>query len=400
MPENNVNADGPQVLLTTCGSWHLRQTARAFEARGALAGLWISDKNSTNLPAAKFRRCRPFHLAMKPFYHLAPWWYWVEKPFYRLFPIWRWWIKRQPWPVCNVVHAIMGFGTEPFDRADRTGALKVVDAPNSHPVTYHDYTRRECDLWCPGEKLPVPSWMFARMNRELDRADLILCPSVFVKDTMVANGVPAEKCFLNPYGADTSIFKKREIPPLKSRFISVGMICTRKGHQYLFRAFAEVKRVMPEAELICVGNYRPDFRRERPRWEGTFTHYPNLPHQVLAALLTECTAFVLPSVEEGFARVLSEAMAAGLPIVASYESGATTLIQNGVEGFIVSPRDPRQIAEALIRLAQNHDVNQRMGEAARLRGAERNTWQDYGDRLLAEYQRRLENKRKTKSEVL
>jgi len=382
----------PQILLATCGSWYLRQTARAFQDRGALAGLWISDKNSTGLPSNKYHRCWAFHLPMKLFYHLTPTTMWVEKPFYAFFPVWCWWLKRQSWPKCDVVHSIMGFATEPFDRADRMGALKVVDAPNSHPTSYYGYMQRECDIWCPGEKVPIPHWMFARMNRELERADLVLCPSTFVKDTMVANGVPDGKCFLNPFGVDTSVFVPRKTIPQKPRFITVGMICTRKGHQYLFRAFERVKRVFPDAELICVGKYRPDFRRERPRWEGTFTHYPSLPHPELARLLADCTAFVFPSLEEGFARVISEAMAAGLPIIASYESGATTLVRDAIEGFIIPPRAPRQIADAMIRLAQDRALNQHMGEAARQKGAERNTWQDYGDRLLAEYARRLEHK--------
>jgi glycosyltransferase involved in cell wall biosynthesis len=60
-----------------------------------------------------------------------------------------------------------------------------------------------------------------------------------------------------------------------------------------------------------------------------------------------------------------------------------------MEGFIVAPHDVQQLADAMIRLAQDRALNQRMGEAARQRGAERNTWQDYGDRLLAEYERRL-----------
>lgn len=387
-----MNGKTPQVLLTTCGSWYLRQTARAIENAGGLAGLWISDKNSIDLPTDKYRRCWPFHLAMKPFYHLLPKSWWVEKPFYALFPLWHWWFQRQTLPECNVIQAIMGFGTEPFDKAEKIGALKVLDAPNSHPTSYYGYMQRECDLWCRGKRQPIPQWMFSRMNRELERADVVLCPSVFVKDTMLANGIPPEKCFVSPFGVDTSIFTKRKMLPSKPRFITVGMICLRKGHQYLFRAFEQVRRILPDAELICVGNYRPDFRQERKRWEGTFTHYPFLPHAELASLLIECTAFVFPSLEEGFARVLSEAMAAGLPIVASYESGATTLAQHNLEGFIVPPRDPRQIADAMIRLAQDRALNQRMGDAACRKGAERNTWQDYGNRLLEEYARRLKRK--------
>ena len=120
----------PNVLLATPGAWHLRQTAKAFEGRQALAGLWISHANSTNIDPVRFRRCWPFHLAIKPFYHLAPE-IWTERAFYALFPVWNGWLQAQSWPAFNVVQAPMGFATEIFDRAEKTGALKVVDCPNS-----------------------------------------------------------------------------------------------------------------------------------------------------------------------------------------------------------------------------------------------------------------------------
>src|SRR2546421_2303648 len=107
----------------------------------------------------------------------------------------------------------MGYGTEPFDRAERIGALKVLDCPNSHPTTYHGFWQRECDLWCPGERVPIPRWMFARMNREVELADLILCPSKFVYDTMLLNGIAADKCFINPFGVDTKLFTPRQSLP-------------------------------------------------------------------------------------------------------------------------------------------------------------------------------------------
>src|SRR5262249_21349667 len=165
-----------QVLLSTCGAWYLRHTAKAFETRKALAGLWCTEKNSTAISPSRFRRCMAFQYAMAPFY------FWasqirIERAFYAFFPIWRGWLNRQPWPDAQVVHAILGYGTELFGPAERGGALKVVDAPNSHPLTYNGFWQRECDLWCPGEKVPIPQWMFARMNRELERADLIIVQS-------------------------------------------------------------------------------------------------------------------------------------------------------------------------------------------------------------------------------
>ena len=373
-----------KVLLATCGSWWLPHPALAFEKRGALAGLWISEKNRTGISANLYRRCWPFHVAMKPFYHLAPQ-IWQERMFYALFPLWRTWVNSRPLPSCNVIQAIIGYGTELFDRKEAAGVLKVVDCPNSHPLTYHGFWQRECDLWCPGEKVPIPQWMFARMNRDLQRADCIVVQSSFCRDSMVWNGIPEEKIFINPMGVDTSTFQPRQSVPTKPRFICVGTICLRKGHQYLFRAFELVKKRLSDAELICVGQYKTDFRRERPRWEGTFRHIPHLSHADLATLLQTCTAFVFPSQEEGIARAQIEALAVGLPVIGTHEGGATTLVQDGVEGWIVHGRDPQNIAEAMIRSASDRESNEKMGKAALLKGAMNNTWQDYGDRLLDLY---------------
>lgn len=383
-----------KVLLTSTRAWYLNNTAKALHERNALAGLWMADKNASRLPAEKYRRCWPYHACLKPFYHGTPQ-IWSERATYFFLHAYSLWLRAQfrsrHCPPFDVVHAMMGFASEAFTVAEQRGALKVVDCPNSHPTTYYGYWQRECDLWCPGENVPIPRYMFARMNRELQRADVVLCPSNFVRDTMVANGVAPEKCIVNPFGVNTSIFTPRPEPPAKPRFICVGTICLRKGYQYLFRAFARVKAIRPDAELICVGEYKCDFRKEKPKWHGTFTHYPSLPHAKLAELLRSSTAFVFPSCEEGFARVLSEAMATGLPLIASYESGATTLLTDQVQGFVVS-HDPEVIASAMLRLAEDSALNQRMGEAAYQKGGERNTWQDYGDRLLVEYQKHLDRK--------
>ncbi len=386
--ENNL-----QVLLASCGSWYLPHTADSFLKRQSLAGLWTTDRIHNPDLHSHWERCRPFHAAMMPFYKMAPQIV-VERAFYTLFPIWNSWLARRRWPKCHVVHGIMGYCTELFDHAEKSGALKVVDCPNSHPTSYYGYWQRECDLWCPGEKVPIPQWMFARMNRELERADLILCPSLFVKDTMIQNGIPEEKCFVTPFGVNTDIFQPRSVTPQMPKFVAVGTICLRKGHQYLFRAFEIVKQKLPHAELVVVGDYKTDFRMELPRWQGKFTHYPHLSHGELAKLLQTCTAFVFPSQEEGFARVITEAMGAGLPIIASYESGATTLVNDQVEGLIIRGRDPEHIAEAMIRVAEDREMNERMGNAAYQKGAASNTWQDYGDRLLTEYQKRRMDSRR------
>jgi glycosyltransferase involved in cell wall biosynthesis len=359
-----------------------------------MAGLWMADKSERAVPADLYRRCWPYHLAMKPFYHLAPQILDELATHYFSFLYWNWLrrnLRRKPVPY-DIAHGLAGQATEIFQDAQPKGALKVLDFPNSHPTTQYGFWQRECDLWCPGERVPIPRWIFARMNREIEMADLIIVQSKFCKESMVLNGVPEEKVFVNPMGVDSSIFRKREKVPEKPRFICVATISLRKGHPYLFRAFDLVKRSLPEAELICVGDYKRDFRKERQRWAGTFTHYPFLKQPEIAKLLQTCTAFVFPSQEEGIARAQIEALACGLPVVGTHEAGTTTVVQDGVEGFIVPGRDPAQIAEAMLQLAKDPAMNARMGEAAFKKGSVGNTWQDYGERLMAEYQRQLARK--------
>lgn len=370
-----------QVILGACGSAHLRPIARALQDRKALAGLWICDKNDSGVMPEKFRRCWAYHLMMKPFYHLTPAGP-REKMALAMFPIWGFWIRRQKPPPFDVAYAILGQGTELFDVADRAGALKVMDATSSHPTSSYGFWQRECDIWYPGRQPGVPRWLFARANRELERADLILCPSKFVLESMLYNGVPEAKCVLNPYGVDTAAFTPRLEVPQKPRFVCVGAIGLRKGQQYLLQAFDIVRKTMPEAELICVGNFFPEFRNVLKRWNGTFSHYQNIPRADLARILRESTAFVFPSNEEGFAKAVIEAMSAGLPIIATHESGATTLVNDGIEGFIVRARDVGGIANAMLKVASNRELNERMGRAAYAQGAKNNSWGDYADRIV------------------
>jgi glycosyltransferase involved in cell wall biosynthesis len=144
--------------------------------------------------------------------------------------------------------------------------------------------------------------------------------------------------------------------------------------------------------LVCAGEFLADFKREKARWDGTFTHYPALTHSALAALLRECSAFVLPSNEEGFARAIIEAMGSGLPIIATHQSGATTLVENEVHGLIVNGRNIDELASAMLRLAKDTVLNEKMGKAAYQRGARLNSWGDYAERLLTIYTKARENR--------
>ena len=387
-PRRNSFLTMPRVLICAMLKWHLHQTAKAFEAAGALSGYWVSNANISGVSAECYRRIWPYHLLKKPFYHLPfanldEWTRWVFLPAYDA------WVRSQKIPAdCDVVMGPMGSCLPLFRMADTSGRriLKVFDAPNSHPRTYAALWQDECDQFMPGYRIPFPSWAVDRISREIEEADLVLCPSDFVKKSMVFQGVDERKCFVRHFGVDTSIFQAREELPESPVFIAVGSICLRKGHQYLFSAFRRFKESHPDARLICIGGVRPDFHNEWPRWREGVEHHSFMDHAAIAGLMKSATAFVLASVEEGFARVLSEALASGLPIIATHETGITTVTKHGEAAWIVPARDADALHGALQKLADDRILNERMGKSALEIGRRSNTWQNYGDDILRAFQ--------------
>ena len=119
------------------GGWIHRASAEVIKL-GHQPHLYSPVKNSTEIPAENFHRGRPFNLACQPFYRFAKGRF-AEAGYHIMFPVWKWWFKRQLHPKCDVVHAVMGSATEPFDVAEKMGGLKVLDASNSHPTSFYGF---------------------------------------------------------------------------------------------------------------------------------------------------------------------------------------------------------------------------------------------------------------------
>jgi glycosyltransferase involved in cell wall biosynthesis len=115
-------------------------------------------------------------------------------------------------------------------------------------------------------------------------------------------------------------------------------------------------------------------------------HTPGfLSAQKLLDLYRESDLFVFPSVNEGLAQVLLEAMASGLPVVATELSGARDCVAEGKEGFIVPARDVDKTAEAIQWCYDHRDETRAMGRAARARIESQFTLHHYNQRMIALY---------------
>jgi glycosyltransferase involved in cell wall biosynthesis len=150
---------------------------------------------------------------------------------------------------------------------------------------------------------------------------------------------------------------------------TVGRLHPQKGLPDLLTTFQRVKGTHPASHLLIVGEgeCRTDLERRAQQLDvaGAVTfagHRDDVP-QLLALL----DVFVLASHWEGLPNVILEAMAAGLPVVATRVGGVPEVVVDGVTGLLVPPRDPDALSEAILTLLQDPDLRQKMGQAGRER---------------------------------
>ena len=113
----------------------------------------------------------------------------------------------------------------------------------------------------------------------------------------------------------------------------------------------------------------------------------SVPQADLPKIMSESHVLVLPSIEDGFGLVMSQAMACGCPVIASTNTGGEDLFADGVEGFIVPIRDVDALANRMQRLMDDPDLQRRMSEAALARVRYLGGWTQYGDQWESLLQR-------------
>ena len=216
-------------------------------------------------------------------------------------------------------------------------------------------------------------WATQRSLAETSLADLILVPSDYVKETLIENGVVESKIIIVPYGADLPKVKlttqKKDSP--KIRFIFVGHICQRKGVGYLLEAFSRFSNT--NVELVLVGDIVAGGEGLN-KYRDLFTHISSVPYSQLAELYDSADVFVLPSLHEGSALVVFEALAAGLPVITTFNTGS--VVRDNEEGFIVPICDVDTLFEKMELLSKDSQLRDEMSLKARER-AKLFTWKIY-----------------------
>jgi glycosyltransferase involved in cell wall biosynthesis len=280
-----------------------------------------------------------------------------------------------------------------FQWAKRHRAMTIFNHVNADLRTENNAFRmeaQEAHSEDEGNEVLREQWsdrIVQHTDHEISLADLILVPSPFVRDDLLRQGVHPNRLILLPYGVDIDQFVPRErnnhTGPI--RILYVGQVGYRKGLPYIMAALRRLE--MNLSSFRVVGPIVNQSRILERRLQGA-NYIGAVQHDKLTNQYHEADVFVLPSLAEGMALVVLEAMATGLPVIVTREAGYEGVVRDGVEGFIVPARDSEAIAHKIAVLAEDNDLRRRMGRAARRR-AEEFSWRRFERQFIDELTARL-----------
>lgn len=272
----------------------------------------------------------------------------------------------------RMVVASWGCAEPAFRLAKARGAVCVLNYSLAHHTFTHRYLQEEAarePAFAPTlNSHDFPIWQLAQLDREIALADHILVGSSFARDTFIAEGVPAAKLEVIPYGFDISLFHpgSRKVPTDDSfNIIFAGQLSQRKGLSYLLKAYEQIRTA--KTSLTLVGQMQDDGTALNP-WRHLFRHIPHVPREKLDELFRQSDVFAFPTLVEGMPLVVVEAMASGLPVVAT-PNGPGDIVRDGVDGYLVAPRDVDGLARRLREMQQDSSMRVKIGASAMQRAA-------------------------------
>jgi glycosyltransferase involved in cell wall biosynthesis len=290
----------------------------------------------------------------------------------------------------NIVSGMSSYMVEPIQIARKRGIISVVEHGSLHQRVEQRLLEEESELWGLPRPNDIPSWLIDREDEEFQTADSVVVQSWASWNSLVQEGVSPEKLFLNPLGVDLSFFNP-EGPEEQDgvfRVIHVGSLIARKGIQYLIRAFHELN--LPNSELIFVGiGYETSaIRPVLDRYAADNIKFlGKIPRADLPVRYRQSSVFVLPSIADGFAAVVTEAMACGTTVIVTKNVGSADMVREGETGFVVPIRDVEALKEKLLVLYNDRERCRQMGLAARRSVESGNGWEEHSARLLEHYKR-------------
>jgi len=253
--------------------------------------------------------------------------------------------------------------------ADVVGALASAISPNKAVFSWETISAPEWLLW---HRLYAYRFAMRYCTK------VISVSQATAKWLVEKRGVPEDKVMVIPYGVNLKEFKYDRNDSLRHELgidnetKVVGVVARlhpQKGHCYLIEAAQKIVKSHPKVKFVFVGD--GELREELQtlvKQKGLTEFFQFLGFRKdVKDLLRVFDVFVLPSLYEGLPNVILEAMASGLPVVATAVDGTVELIENDKSGYLVEPRNPAILSEKITTLLQDERIRKNFGKSGRMR---------------------------------
>ena len=273
-----------------------------------------------------------------------------------------------------------------FQEGRRKGLTCVYDLPIAYWSLRKQLFAEEMDRypeWAPTMRgMDDSQAKLDRKTEEAKLADMIICPSDFVKRSIPSEVADPAKIAVVPFGSPTistsqGAYRINDISkPLSVLF--VASMSQRKGLADLFSAI----RLMPKGSVTLHIIGAPILPLEfYQKWGPEFEYLGTMPREQVLNHMRESDVMVLPSIAEGRALVTQEALSQGLPIIITPNTGAEDLIDPGQNGFLVPVRNPEAIADKLTWFCEHRKEIESMKSNAQ-NSVRAFTWESYAVGIL------------------
>ena len=292
----------------------------------------------------------------------------------------------------RAVYAYEDGALETFRAAKEKGLTTIYDLPIAYWQTGRRLMQEEAErrpAWAPtlGGGIKDSREKTDRKVAELELADVVVGPGYFVMDSL-PEWAADKRRIVSPFGSPATDFTPQTTAPAADRplrVLFVGSMGQRKGLGDLFEAVGQLDPA--RVELTVLGSPLASMDFYRRAFTG-FRYEPTRSHAGVLELMRACDVFCLPSIVEGRALVMQEAMSQGLPVIITPNTGGQDLVVEGETGFLVPVRSPRRIAESIQWFVDNREELPRMGAAAAAHAAGY-SWRGYGDTVVTELENLL-----------
>lgn len=257
---------------------------------------------------------------------------------------------------CDFVHAMPGQALHTFRAARRLGVRTVLNHATGPVrdwvrIMAPEYARVGLQLT---DATPYDDTYFAREDEEYALADWHCAASTVVRDQLLARGIPADRVWVVPYGAERAIFHPDgRRAPERFRIVFAGMVGLRKGIRTLLDALTHLDR--HDWEMHFYGAVLGEADTDLDRYIGRtpLQFHGAVSQHALADAFRAASVLVLPSLEEGFGLVVPQALACGVPCIVSDRVGAKDLIRSRENGSTFGVQDPQDLASRLLWWSQH-----------------------------------------------